>query len=52
MAEYVRGAVRQRSKAGAASPWDKHLGSAKVTVPPPTNANVRRAVTQRRATRA
>ncbi|HTV39155.1 MAG TPA: hypothetical protein VMF08_01160 [Candidatus Sulfotelmatobacter sp.] len=48
VAEYVRKAVRQRAQAGTVSPWDKHLGSADVTVPAPTNANVRRAYSQRR----
>jgi hypothetical protein len=48
VAEYVRKAVRQRAQAGGASPWEKHLGSAGVTVPPPTNANIRRAFAQRR----
>ena len=43
VAEYVRGAVRQRAEAASQSPWDRHLGSADVVVPAPTNANVRRA---------
>jgi hypothetical protein len=43
VAEYVRGAVRRRTHAAARSPWDRHLGSANVEVPAPTNANVRRA---------
>lgn len=47
VAEYVRKAVRQRAQTGGASPWEKHLGSAAVTVPPPTNANIRRAFRQR-----
>jgi hypothetical protein len=47
VAEYVREAVRQRARSGKASPWDKHLGSADVAVPAPTNANVRRAFLER-----
>jgi hypothetical protein len=43
VAEYVREAVRQRAKGASKSPWERHLGSANVTVPAPTNANVRRA---------
>lgn len=43
VAEYVRGAVRQRAKAASRSPWERHLGSANVAVPAPTNANIRRA---------
>src|SRR5438552_279155 len=30
VAEYVRGAVRQRTQAASHSPWDRHLGSADV----------------------
>lgn len=47
MAEYVRGAVRQRAAANQ-SPWDRHLGSADVAVATPTNANIRRAFARRR----
>jgi hypothetical protein len=43
VAEYVRGAVRQRAAAARRSPWEPHLGSVDVAVPPPTNANIRRA---------
>ena len=43
VAEYVRGAVRQRTQAASHSPWDRHLGSADVEVPAPTNANIRGA---------
>jgi hypothetical protein len=43
VAEYVRNAVRQRADAAARSPWEGRLGSADIAVPPPTNANVRRA---------
>jgi hypothetical protein len=48
VAEYVRGAVRQRAEAASQSPWERHLGSANVTVPEPTNANIRRAFARRR----
>jgi uncharacterized protein (DUF1778 family) len=48
MAEYVRGAVRQRAQAVRQSPWEAHLGSADVAVPAPTNANIRRAFARRR----
>ena len=48
VAEYVRKAVRQRAQAGSRSPWEQHLGSANVAVPPPTNANIRRAFARRR----
>ncbi|OFW03201.1 MAG: hypothetical protein A3I61_01515 [Acidobacteria bacterium RIFCSPLOWO2_02_FULL_68_18] len=48
VAEYVRGAVRQRAQAASHSPWETHLGSADVAVPAPTNANVRRAFARRR----
>ena len=51
VAEYVRNAVRQRTAAGDQSPWERHFGSADVAVPPPTNANVRRAFAQRRRTK-
>jgi hypothetical protein len=47
VAEYVRGAVRQRTKAVRQSPWERHLGAANVAVPPPTNANIRRAFARR-----
>src|SRR5258708_32187860 len=43
VAEYVRVAVRQRAQAASQSPWERHLGSANVAVPAPTNANIRRA---------
>jgi hypothetical protein len=48
VAEYVRKAVRQRTQGAGGSPWEKHLGSARMAVPPPTNANIRRAFAQRR----
>jgi hypothetical protein len=48
VAEYVRQAVRQRAHAGRVSPWERHLGSASVAVPAPTNANIRRAFSERR----
>jgi hypothetical protein len=48
VAEYVRGAVRQRAQAASQSPWEPYLGSADVNVPAPTNANIRRALTRRR----
>ena len=48
VAEYVRNAVRHR---GRSSLWEKHLGSSNAAVPPPTNANIRRAFAQRRARR-
>ena len=48
VAEYVRGAVRQRAQAASHSPWEPHLGAANVAVPAPTNANVRRAFARRR----
>jgi hypothetical protein len=48
VAEYVRTAVRQRAQSSRTSGWDRHLGSAHVAVPPPTNANVRRALARRR----
>ena len=47
VAEYVRGAVRRRAEAANQSPWDRHLGSADVSVPAPTNANMRRAFARR-----
>jgi hypothetical protein len=47
VAEFVRGAVRQRAEAASQSPWDRHLGSATREVPPPTNANIRRAFGRR-----
>jgi hypothetical protein len=47
VAEYVRGAVRQRADTAMQSPWDRHLGSANVKVPAPTNANIRRAFARR-----
>ena len=52
VAEYVRKAVRQRTQTSAKSPWEKHFGSAGVAVPPPTNANVRRAFVARRPLKA
>jgi uncharacterized protein len=39
--------VRQRAEAASDSPWDRHLGSANVEVPAPTNANIRRAFARR-----
>ncbi len=48
VAEYVRGAVRQRAQAASQSPWEPLLGSADVAVPAPTNANIRRAFARRR----
>ena len=48
VAEYVRGAVRQRAQAASHSPWERHLGSANVAVPAPTNENIRRAFARRR----
>ena len=48
VAEYVRGAVRQRAQAASQSPWEQHLGSANVAVPAPTDANIRRAFARRR----
>jgi hypothetical protein len=47
VADYVRNAVRQRAEAHSRSPWTRHFGSARVAVPPPTNANVRRVMTRR-----
>ena len=47
--EYVRKAARQRRETAQHSPWDKHLGSAEVAAPPPTNLNVRRAFAERSA---
>ena len=47
VADYVRGAVRQRAQASQ-SPWEPHLGSANVAVSAPTNANIRRAFARRR----
>jgi hypothetical protein len=47
VAEYVRGAVRQRAEAASQSPWERHLGAARVAVPAPTNANIRRAFARR-----
>ena len=51
VAEYVRNAVRQRVHAETTSPWEKHIGSVPVTVPPPTNLNVRRVFARRRRSR-
>lgn len=48
VADFVRRAIRQREAASGESAWDALLGSAHVTVPPPTNANVRRAFARRR----
>jgi uncharacterized protein (DUF1778 family) len=47
VAEYVRGAVRQRAEATSHSAWERHLGAADVAVPAPTNANLRRAFARR-----
>jgi hypothetical protein len=47
VAEYVRGAVRQRAEAASQSPWERHLGAANVAVTAPTNANIRRAFARR-----
>jgi hypothetical protein len=47
VADYVRGAVRQRAEAASQSPWARHLGSANVALPAPTNANIRRAFSRR-----
>lgn len=52
VAEYVRGAVRQRAQGASQSPWEPHLGSANVAVSPPTNANVRRTFARRRRHKA
>jgi hypothetical protein len=52
VAEYVRKAVRLRTRAGRTSPWEKHLGTAVVAVPAPTNANIRRAFAERRRSKA
>ena len=52
VAEYVRGAVRQRAQSASQSPWEPHLGSANVAVPAPTNANIRRAFARDRSLRA
>ena len=51
VADYVRKAVRQRVQGGGVSPWEKHIGSADITVPPPTNVNIRRAFVRRRRSR-
>ena len=51
VAEYVRKAVRRRAQADGVSPWERHLGAADIAVPPPTNANIRRAFAQRRRSR-
>ena len=48
VAEYVREAVRQRVEAASQSPWERHLGSADVDVPAPTNANIRRVFARRK----
>ena len=48
VAEYVRSAVRQRMEASSQPSWDRHLGSANVAVPAPTNANTRRAFARAR----
>jgi hypothetical protein len=48
VADYVRKAVRQRVQAREVSPWEKHIGSADVAVPPPTNVNIRRDFAQPR----
>ena len=47
VADYVRGAVRQRTAASAVSPWERHLGAANVVVEAPTNENIRRAFARR-----
>jgi hypothetical protein len=47
VADYVRGAVRRRTESSRQSPWDRHLGSADVAVPAPTNSNIRRAFARR-----
>lgn len=49
VAEYVRNAVRQRASSRERSGWDKHLGSVVIDVPPPTNANVRKAMSRHRS---
>lgn len=51
IADYVRGAVRQRAAAAHESPWDRHLGSVDAAVLAPTNANVRRALARPRGCR-
>src|SRR5262245_39022019 len=43
VAEYVRGAVRQRAEAASRSPGERHIAAAHVAVPAPTNASIRRA---------
>lgn len=48
VADYVRKAVRQRARSTEQSPWERHLGAADVSVPPPTNANIRKAFAKRR----
>lgn len=47
VAEYVRGAVRQRAEAASQSLWERHLGAADVEVAAPTNVNIRRAFARR-----
>ena len=43
VADYVRRAVRVRVQNGSVSPWEKHIASVNLAVPPPTNVNIRRA---------
>jgi hypothetical protein len=52
VADYVRKAVRLRVESRGVSPWEKHIGSVTVAVPPPTNANIRQAFAQRRRSKA
>jgi hypothetical protein len=52
VADYVRKAVRRRVQSGGVSPWEKHIGSVAVAVPPPTNVNIRRAFARRRRSKA
>src|SRR6266571_4628589 len=49
VAEYVRKAVSQRTDGRVVSGWERHMGSVNIAVPPPTNANVRRAFSRRRS---
>ncbi len=48
VAEYVRNSVRQRTQLLGKSPWEKRIGSADIEVSPPTNANVRAAISKKR----
>jgi hypothetical protein len=48
VSDFIRAAVRQRTQVPDVSAWESHLGSVDIAVSPPTNSNVRRALSQSR----